>query len=99
MIWCEDPDHPLADTEFLFPFVAVVEAPAEEMAERIGPSLVVTALTEDPELQAQLMSSAGIDRLNFGEVATNEIAWDQPHEGNLFELLYRQRAFTMRKRA
>ncbi len=99
VIWCEDPGHPLADTEFLFPFVAVVEAPAEEMAERIGPSLVVTALTEDPELRAQLMSSAGIDRLNFGEVATNEIAWDQPHEGNLFELLYRQRAFTMRKRA
>ena len=99
VIWCEDPDHPLADTEFLFPFAAVVETPAEEMPERIGPSLVVTALTEDRELQARLMGSAKIDRLNFGEVATNEIAWDQPHEGNLFELLYRQRAFTMRRRA
>ena len=99
MIWCEDPEHPLADTEFLFPFVAVVEAPAEEMAKRIGPSLVVTALTEDPELQGQLMSCAKIDRLNFGEVPTNEISWDQPHEGNLFELLYRQRAFAMRRRA
>ena len=99
VIWCEDPEHPLADTEFLFPFVAVVEAPAEEMAERIGPSLVVTALTEDPQLHSQLMGCAGIDRLNFGEVPTNEISWDQPHEGNLFELLYKQRAFTMRRRA
>ena len=99
VIWCEDPEHPLADTEFLFPFVAVVEARVEEMAERIGPSLVVTALTEDATLRAQLMGCPGIDRLNFGEVPTNEIAWDQPHEGNLFELLYQQRGFTMRRRA
>ena len=39
------------------------------------------------------MTRADIGRLNLGPVATNSIQWDQPHEGNLFEHLYQQRAF------
>ncbi|MFL6293180.1 MAG: aldehyde dehydrogenase family protein, partial [Thermoanaerobaculia bacterium] len=27
VVWCEDPDHPLANTELLFPFASVVEVP------------------------------------------------------------------------
>ncbi len=30
--------------------------------------------------------------LTVGAIPTNHISWDQPHEGNLFDFLYRQRA-------
>jgi acyl-CoA reductase-like NAD-dependent aldehyde dehydrogenase len=92
LIWCEDPGHPLANTELLFPFAAVVEVPREEMLERIGPTLVATALTEDPSFERELLACPWIDRLNLGPIPTSRISWDQPHEGNLFAHLYRQRA-------
>lgn len=85
--------HPLARREFLFPFASVLECPAEQMAERMGPSLVVTAVTRDAGFIEQLMSSPNVDRLNVGAIPTWQLSWDQPHEGNLFDLLYRQRAF------
>jgi hypothetical protein len=31
--------------------------------------------------------------LNIGASPTNQISWDQPHEGNLFEHLYARRSF------
>jgi hypothetical protein len=92
IIWCEDPDHPLANTEFLFPFLSIVEMPQEEMLSRIGPTLVVTALTENKRFIDQLLNCPNVDRLNIGPVPTNQVSWYQPHEGNLFEHLYRQRA-------
>ncbi len=93
LIWCEDPAHPLAASEFLFPFAAVVQVPQEEMLRRIGPTLVATVLTEDEKFKAELMRERSIDRLNLGPIPTCRLSWDQPHEGNLFEHLYRQRAF------
>ncbi len=93
LIWCEDPAHPLAASEFLFPFAAVVQVPQEEMLRRIGPTLVATVLTEDETFKAELMRERNIDRLNLGPIPTCRLAWDQPHEGNLFEHLYRRRAF------
>ncbi len=93
VVLCESPDHPLANQEYLFPFVSVVETPAEEMLSGTGPSLVLTALTEDPDLERELLARADIGRLNLGPVPTNRIQWDQPHEGNIFEQLYQQRAF------
>jgi hypothetical protein len=95
VIWCEDRQHPLANKEFLFPFASVVECPADEIPHAIGPSLVVTAITGDPKLRRALMASPNVDRLNFGPVPTWQLSWDQPHEGNLFQHLYRQRAFQM----
>lgn len=88
----QDMDHPLATSEFLFPFVSVVEMPCESMLSRIGPTLVVSAITEDPRWIRELLRCGDIDRLNIGKIATNEVQWDQPHEGNLFEFLYRRRA-------
>ena len=85
-------DHPLANAEYLFPFAAVVELTADQLAERIGPTLVVTALTEDEGLCRRLLASPHVERLNFGPIPTNQISWDQPHEGNLFDFLYQQRA-------
>jgi acyl-CoA reductase-like NAD-dependent aldehyde dehydrogenase len=93
VIWCESPDHPLANREFLFPFASVVACPQETMVERMGPTLVATAITKDQRFIQSLMASPHVDRLNIGPIPTPHIAWNQPHEGNLFEHLYRQRAF------
>ena len=93
---CTSATHPLANREFLFPFVSVVDVSADEMAampECLGPTLVVTALTDDAGLQTRLLESELIGRLNLGAIQTNTIVWDQPHEGNLFEHLYGRRAF------
>jgi hypothetical protein len=93
LVRCDSFAHPLANREFLFPYASVVEVPQEKMLEQIGPSLVVTAITRDERWIAQLMESPQIDRLNIGPVSTMKISWDQPHEGNLFEFLYKRRAF------
>jgi hypothetical protein len=63
------------------------------MVRRIGPTLVVTAITQDQNFRRDLLASANVGRLNFGPIATNRISWDQPHEGNLFDHLYARRAF------
>jgi acyl-CoA reductase-like NAD-dependent aldehyde dehydrogenase len=86
------PDHPLAQAEYLFPFVAVVEVPQAELVRRLGRSLVVSALTEDPLLIDELMAAQHVDHLHLGPLPTSRVSWDQPHEGNLFEHLYRRRA-------
>jgi acyl-CoA reductase-like NAD-dependent aldehyde dehydrogenase len=88
-----DPDHPLAMKEFLFPFASVVKVDQDEILKWLGPTLVVTAITKDPKLIQRLVASPRIDRLNAGALPTNQIGWDQPHEGNLFEHLYARRAF------
>jgi hypothetical protein len=89
----EEAAHPLANREFLFPYASVVECPAGEMPARIGSTLIASAITRDPAFIAELMACGDIDRLNIGPIPTWQISWDQPHEGNLFEHLYRQRAF------
>jgi len=92
VVYCSDPAHPLAQAEFLFPFVSVVEVPGDELIAALGSSLVVTALTADAGLRDRLLAAPHVERLNLGAVPTNRVAWDQPHEGNLFELLYKQRS-------
>lgn len=91
VVYCDSPDHPLAQREFLFPYVAVVEAPVEAMPAGIGPSLVVTALVQDAAVRRALHLDPHIPRLNLGPVPTCAIDWTQPHEGNLFEHLFHRR--------
>ena len=79
--------------EFLFPFASVVRVDQNEIANQLGPTLVVTAITKDPQLIQTLVNSPRIDRLNIGALPTNQVSWDQPHEGNLFDHLYARRAF------
>jgi acyl-CoA reductase-like NAD-dependent aldehyde dehydrogenase len=93
VVLCEDPEHELANREFMFPFASVVKVRPDQLPEALGPSLVVTAITSDPNLINRLVASPNVDRLNIGAVPTNQISWDQPHEGNLFEHLYARRAF------
>jgi hypothetical protein len=92
VVLCDSFAHPLANREFLFPYASVVEAPQADMLRQIGPSLVVTAITRDAAFTEQLLESPLIERLNLGPVSTMKVSWDQPHEGNLFEFLYRRRA-------
>lgn len=93
IVWCESPQHPAANKEFLFPYASVVETPISTMPEILGPTLVLTAITEDKKFQQRLLASQHIGRLNFGPIKTIQIVWDQPHEGNLFDHLYARRAF------
>ena len=96
VIHCTASSHPLANREFLFPFVSVVDVTDDEMAEMprcLGPTLVATVLSHDQALLDRLLGSALVGRLNLGPIQTNTIAWDQPHEGNLFDHLYARRAF------
>lgn len=92
LIGCADKDHPLANTEFMFPYASIVEIPQAEMLANIGQTLVVSAFTEDPQFIDQLLLSPDIERLNLGTFPTNRVQWEQPHEGNLFEFLYHRRA-------
>ncbi len=92
IVHCDSFQHPLANKEFLCPYASVIEVPQSEMLAQIGPSLVVTAITKDPAFTAQLLDSPLIERLNLGPVPTMKISWDQPHEGNMFEFLYRRRS-------
>jgi acyl-CoA reductase-like NAD-dependent aldehyde dehydrogenase len=92
VVLCDSFAHPLANREFLFPYASVVPARQEEMLEVIGPSLVVTALTRNPAFKEQLLESPLIERLNLGPIPTMKISWSQPHEGNMFEFLYKRRA-------
>ena len=90
LIECEDPAHPLANKEYLFPYVAVVEVPQEATTEYIGPTLSLTVFTKNQQFVSKLLNSKQVARLNIGPVPTTRVDWSQPHEGNLFELLYRR---------
>jgi hypothetical protein len=62
------------------------------MPSAFGPTLAVTAITNDQALLARLLASPLVQRLNLGPMPTFQVSWDQPHEGNLFEHLYVRRA-------
>ena len=66
--------------------------PQEEMLDSIGKSLAVAAISNNQDWLDQLIAADHIERLNVGAMPTNHIEWDQPHEGNLFEFLYRRRS-------
>jgi len=93
VIHSESPERSLANTEFMFPFVSVVECPQDQMLGKIGPTLVCSAITEDKKWRRQLIDAPHIDRLNLGAIPTIKLDWLQPHEGNIVEFLFRPRAF------
>jgi len=65
------------------------------MLDRIGPTLVAIAISNDPNFQHQLINASHIDRLNIGALPTIKLDWLQPHEGNIIDFLYRSRALQM----
>jgi acyl-CoA reductase-like NAD-dependent aldehyde dehydrogenase len=93
VIHCSSAEPSLANTEYMFPFVSVVECPQDKMLDRIGQTLVATALTNDEQFRQELTDCIHIDRLNLGPIPTIQLNWLQPHEGNLVGFLFRERAF------
>lgn len=92
IVRCDSFAHPLANREFLCPYASVVEVPQSEMLGKLGYTLACTAITKDPAFIAQLEAFPEIDRLNIGPLSTMKISWDQPHEGNMFEFLWKRRS-------
>jgi acyl-CoA reductase-like NAD-dependent aldehyde dehydrogenase len=93
VVHCASPDAAIAGKEYMFPFVTVVECPEARMVDAIGPTLVCSAITCNPAFRRRLLDAVHIDRLNLGPVPTTQLNWLQPHEGNLIEFLFRERAF------
>jgi acyl-CoA reductase-like NAD-dependent aldehyde dehydrogenase len=93
VIHCDSPDAAAAKKEYMFPFVTVVKCPEAKLLDAIGPTLVCTALTNNPALRRSLLDAVHVDRLNIGPVPTTQLNWLQPHEGNLIDFLFRARAF------
>jgi acyl-CoA reductase-like NAD-dependent aldehyde dehydrogenase len=89
----DNPDDSMANTEFMFPFTSVVRCPQKQMLRKIGSTLVGTAITKDENWIRELVDARHIDRLNVGAVPTCALNWLQPHEGNIIDFLYRNRAF------
>ena len=95
VVHCASHEPAIAKAEYMFPFVAVVKCPQNAMLERIGPTLVGTAITEDDAFRGDLVGCTEIDRLNLGAVPTTKLDWLQPHEGNIIDFLYRSRALQL----
>ena len=93
VIHCDSPRRAAASREYMFPFVTVVRCPQGEMLERIGQTLVATALTNDRDFERALVEARHIDRLNIGPIPTVKLDWLQPHEGSIVDFLFRARAF------
>jgi acyl-CoA reductase-like NAD-dependent aldehyde dehydrogenase len=93
VVHCTSPEAAIAGKEYMFPFVTVVECPEAKMLDAIGPTLVCSAITCNPAFRRRLLDAVHIDRLNLGPVPTTQLNWLQPHEGNLIEFLFRERAF------
>ena len=92
IIHATSPEPTLTQAEYMFPFGVVVECPQDKMIAEIGPTLVCTALTHDAKWKQKLLDATNIDRLNLGEVKTLQLNWLQPHEGNIIDFLFRNRA-------
>jgi acyl-CoA reductase-like NAD-dependent aldehyde dehydrogenase len=95
VIHCDSPEKKIANTEYMFPYVTVVECPQDQMLEKIGGTLVCSAITNDKKWQKQLMDATHVDRLNIGPIPTIKLNWLQPHEGNIVDFLFRARAFQL----
>jgi acyl-CoA reductase-like NAD-dependent aldehyde dehydrogenase len=95
VIHCDAPERKIANTEYMFPYVTVVECPQDQMLEKIGQTLVCSAITNDKTWQQQLIGATHIDRLNIGPIPTIKLNWLQPHEGSIVDFLFRARAFQL----
>ena len=93
IVHCVSPENEIAKKEYMFPFSTVVQCPQDKMLSSIDETLVCTAITKDERLIQQLMDTIHIDRLNIGPIATTKLNWLQPHEGNIIDFLFRNRAF------
>jgi acyl-CoA reductase-like NAD-dependent aldehyde dehydrogenase len=93
LIHCDAPGSDMSKAEYMFPFATVVKCPQKDMLKKIGPTLVCSAITKDEKWSQELLDATHIDRLNIGPIKTIALNWLQPHEGNIIDFLFRNRAF------
>src|SRR2546426_8280427 len=93
VIHSDAPERKIAQTEYMFPYVTVVQCSQAEMIEKIDQTLVCSAITNDKAWERRLIDATNIDRLNIGPIPTIQLNWLQPHEGNIVDFLFRARAF------
>jgi acyl-CoA reductase-like NAD-dependent aldehyde dehydrogenase len=92
IVHAPSPEASVAQKEYMFPFASVVACPQGDMLKRIGPTLVGTVISNDESFREAATNATNIDRLNLGPIPTTKLNWLQPHEGNLIDFLYRNRA-------
>ena len=90
-IFCLIYSYPL-HSEIRCNHIIVVEIDERNMVDWCGPTLVLSAFTENESLRRELLLRSAVDRLHLGQQKTTVVDWTQPHQGNLFEFLYRRRA-------
>ena len=93
VVHCTSPEQEIAKAEYMFPFSTVVECPEDKFLEKIGPTLVATVITENEKLIQACSEATHIDRFNAGPIPTTRLNWLQPHEGNIIDFLFRNRAY------
>src|SRR5262245_38586161 len=93
VLHCTSTAPAMANSEYMFPFVSVVECPQDQMISKIKQTLVCSAITDNAKWSQELVDATNIDRLNIGELKTIALNWLQPHEGNIVDFLFRARAF------
>lgn len=91
VIQCDSNSHPLANKEFLFPYAAVVECSTDEAFAQMGPTLSLAVYTNDGALKARTRRSKA--RLVSVNIPTVVLDRKQPHEENLFDLLYERLSY------
>jgi acyl-CoA reductase-like NAD-dependent aldehyde dehydrogenase len=92
IVHCDAPENAIAKKEYMYPFSTVVACPQDQMLAKIGPTLVCTVITNDEKFKTQCANATHIDRLNLGAIPTTKLNWLQPHEGNIIDFLFRNRA-------
>lgn len=91
IIRCESNSHPLANKEFLFPFAAVIECPTDVAFAEMGPTLSLAVYTNDDALKVRAQKS--VARLVSVNKPTVALDRTQPHEEDLFALLYERLSY------
>ena len=92
IVHCDAPENAIAKKEYMFPFSTVVQCPQDQMLAKIGPTLVCSVITNDEKFKSACVDATHIDRLNLGPLPTSKLNWLQPHEGNIIDFLFRNRA-------
>ena len=77
----------------MFPFSHRRRVPAGQDARKDRADARLLGITKNEKLIQQLSDAIHIDRLNIGPIPTTKLNWLQPHEGNIVDFLFRNRAY------
>ena len=78
--------------EYMFPFAAVVDARKRKCSSESARRSSAPSSRTTSHSATAATNATNIDRLNLGPIPTTKLNWLQPHEGNLIDFLFRNRA-------